>query len=120
MMQEEGSTNRRAFMQKLGGLTAVACGVGAAGGTLLLTAPEARADTAQQRATAAFGLRRDVALLDRNVPALAHASNGDEARYPNRIGNFSKGLPHTNSGEVDLAAYSTLLTALVTGRPEDF
>src|SRR5207302_10833732 len=36
-------------------------------------------------------------------------SNGDETRYPNRIGNYHKGLPHDGFGEVDLAAYSTLL-----------
>jgi len=107
-------------MQILGGLTAAAWGTSAAGGALLLTPPRAQADTAEQRATEAFALRRAVALADRNVLTPEHASNGDEASYPNRIGNFSKGLPHSSTGEVDLAAYNSLLTALTTGRPEDF
>jgi hypothetical protein len=44
-------------------------------------------------------------------------SNGDEKRFkgddgkPNYIGNFHKGLPHNGFGEVDPAAYQTLLDA---------
>ena len=67
-----------------------------------------------------FALRRAVALADRNIPLPVHVSNGDEVRYPNRIGSFSKGLPHSSTGEVDSSAYNSLLTALTTGRPEDF
>src|SRR2546428_441616 len=47
-------------------------------------------------------------------------TNGDEVLYPNRIGNFSKALPHNDIGEVDPAAYDSLLTALTTGDPSDF
>ncbi len=45
-------------------------------------------------------------------------SNGDEERFkgaddkPNYIGNFSKGLPHDKFGEVDRAAYKSLLHAV--------
>lgn len=46
--------------------------------------------------------------------------NGDEALYPNRIGSFSKGLPHNNLGEVDPAAYQAMLDALTSGDPVDF
>ena len=42
-------------------------------------------------------------------------SNGDEGRYPSYIGNFHKGLPHDLFGEVDKAAYQTLLDALSSG-----
>jgi hypothetical protein len=49
-----------------------------------------------------------------------HPINGDEALYPNRIGNYSKGLPHNNVGEVDPAAYQSLLQALSSGDPRDF
>jgi len=47
-------------------------------------------------------------------------NNGDEARYPNRIGNYSKGLPHDDIGEVLPAAYDSLLTAVRSGDPDDF
>ena len=53
-------------------------------------------------------------------PIPKHITNGDETRYPNRIGNFSKGLPHDEWGEVDATAYESLLRALSTGNPEDF
>jgi hypothetical protein len=46
--------------------------------------------------------------------------NGDEARYANFIGNFSQGLPHNGIGEVDTTAYQALLTAVASGRPDDF
>src|SRR5439155_544382 len=38
----------------------------------------------------------------------------------NKIGSYSKALPHNQLGEVDPNAYSALLTALSTGRREDF
>ncbi|HSG41466.1 MAG TPA: vanadium-dependent haloperoxidase, partial [Thermoanaerobaculia bacterium] len=51
----------------------------------------------------------------------AHPCNNDEALYPNKIGSYTKGLPH-NPGtyEVDLAAYNAMITALTTGHPADF
>lgn len=39
-------------------------------------------------------------------------SNGDERDFPTFIGNFHKGLPHDQFGEVDPAAYKSLLKAL--------
>ena len=54
------------------------------------------------------------------MPACRAATNGDEIRYSNRIGNFSKGLPHNAIGEVDPAAYQSLLNAMSTGNPQDF
>lgn len=49
-----------------------------------------------------------------------HVCNGDETLYPNKIGSFSKGLPHDALGEVDLTAYNELVTALSSGDPVDF
>ncbi len=50
----------------------------------------------------------------------AHPNNGDEATFLNKIGNFSKGLPHNELGEVDLNAYQALTQALNNGNPADF
>ncbi|MCM3598246.1 vanadium-dependent haloperoxidase [Metabacillus idriensis] len=50
----------------------------------------------------------------------AHRCNGDEELYPNKIGNFSKALPHNLLGEVDKKAYRSLKKALTSGEPEDF
>ncbi|HEX4802618.1 MAG TPA: vanadium-dependent haloperoxidase [Myxococcaceae bacterium] len=54
------------------------------------------------------------------VPVPAHRNNGDEELYPNRIGNYSKGLPHNRFGEVDSHAYQSLIHALQTRDPGDF
>jgi hypothetical protein len=39
---------------------------------------------------------------------------------PFRIGNYSKGLPHDQFGEVTQPAYDSLLTAVGSGAPADF
>ena len=44
-----------------------------------------------------------------------HHANGDEERYPTRIGSFSKTLPHNEFGEVDPAAYDAPRKALASG-----
>jgi hypothetical protein len=54
------------------------------------------------------------------LPVPGHPNNGDETRYPSRIGNYSKGLPHNSFGEVNPNAYNALLKAVSTGRPSDF
>jgi hypothetical protein len=55
------------------------------------------------------------------TPMPRQVSNGDEERYPNKIANFTKGLPHnTTTGEVDLTAYASLKLALQTRNPLDF
>ncbi|SDD09891.1 vanadium-dependent haloperoxidase [Actinokineospora iranica] len=48
-----------------------------------------------------------------------HVNNGEEGDYP-FVANFSKGLPHDDTGEVVPEAYNLLLRALTTGRAEDF
>lgn len=49
-----------------------------------------------------------------------HPCNGDEKRYPNKISNFSKALPHNQLGEVNIQAYKKYLEALESGDPNDF
>src|SRR5262249_54456519 len=51
---------------------------------------------------------------------VAHPTNGDEARYPSRIANYSKSMPHNDFGEVDLDAYDSLLKAIKTGKSADY
>jgi len=76
--------------------------------------------TAQKRLKEAFEVRQEAALFQKDLPLPGHPCNGDENLYPNKIGNFSKGLPHNQLGEVDLNAYNALIRALSTGDPEDF
>jgi hypothetical protein len=67
------------------------------------------------RQQAAFQVRQSAALFQREQPESPHTNNGDEGLFPAYIGNFTKGLPHAQNGEVDSAAYQTLLQALATG-----
>src|SRR5262249_30668166 len=84
--------------------------------------PATKLDSTQgsARAEKAYTARVQAAVFQKAQPLPDHPNNGDEDRYANRIGNFSKALPHNNLGEVDLNAYNTLLLALKTGNPDDY
>ena len=139
-----GRTGRRRFLGQMGGLSlgtmaTVSAGLAALpmAGIVAEAAPTAGVVTAGAvtagvedtvvagvsgvaRAERAYQVRTQAALNQRLKPLSEHPTNGDEARYPNRIGNFSKGLPHNSLGEVDQAAYDQLLKALRSGDPADF
>jgi len=80
------------------------------------------ANGSNQRANDCARLRRDAANagLQATPQNLQHPNNQDENLYPNKIGNYSKGLPHNNDGTVVLSAYNALLQAINSGRPADF
>jgi hypothetical protein len=65
-------------------------------------------------------IREDVAEAQFLEPNPLHPNNGDEARYPNRIGSSTKGLAHDpTTGEVVPAAYDALIAALRSGEFDD-
>jgi hypothetical protein len=70
---------------------------------------------ARRRHEEAFQVRLRAAERQRAKPVVVQPTNGDEERYPNRIANYSKCLPHNDLGEVDLAVYDDLLRALAAG-----
>ena len=93
--------------------------------TLASVAPLSRAAAPRvapeaTRAERVFRARVRAAELDRDMPAMRHVANGDEARYAARWGNYSKGLPHDAAGQVDRAAYNSYLHAIASGRHDDF
>lgn len=119
----DSDPSRRGFLGCLGlspGLT------GLAGATLLamLEAPSAFANltpiNAGERRNRAFTIRRDAAMLQRDIPETRSLSNGDEELFPSRAASYSKGLPHSDLGEVDLNAYSAFIQALNSGLETDF
>src|SRR6184192_4434912 len=116
--------SRRRFIGRVGGATAATWTAGAIGLSPLLGSKSVRAEAAtvlgRQRAIEAYNLRKDAALADYHLPIVSHPNNGDEDLYSNKIGNYSKGLPHNNLGEVDLAAYNSYLAAIRSGLPSDF
>ncbi len=114
--EKQAGSSRRRFM----GLT----GVAGAAMFSALDLPLAYGDTgpldANQRRQRAFAIRRDAAILQRDRDAQTSIDNGDEQLYPSRIASFTKGLPHSAIGEVDLNAYNAYLTALGSGAESDF
>ncbi|MEH2436596.1 MAG: vanadium-dependent haloperoxidase [Nostoc sp.] len=68
----------------------------------------------------AYRVRLEAARVERSIPIPPHPTNGDEERYPNKIGSDSRGLPHNQLGEVKLEAYNSLTKALTTQNPNDY
>ena len=123
-MNKQHRFTRRNFLHTVG-KTSVAAGVIGIGPVLktqsdVQAAPAAPG--ANQRANACAKIRRDAANAGlQDTPAnLQHPNNLDEELYPNKLGNYSKGLPHNNDGTVVLSAYNALTNALTSRRPEDF
>ena len=79
-----------------------------------------RKGVTNKRVIEAFHLRVREAIQDALVPAAKNVNNGDDARYPDKGGTFTKGLPHDGFGRVDLTAYGTFKTALASGKFSDF
>jgi hypothetical protein len=105
--------SRRAFLGQVGAATLAAT----------VIRPEVQAaNGSNQRANECAKLRRDAATagLQATPQNLQHPNNQDENIYPNKIGNYSKGLPHNNDGTVVLSAYNALVNAINSGRPADF
>ena len=118
---------RRKFIRGLGGAAAAsiamsAASFGAAGGAAgaQSNSTSSSGSSGSTRAQQSFQNRVNAAHAELNVPAPQQITNGDEQRYPNRIGNYSKGLLHNNIGEVEPASYQSFLKAVRSGEPQDF
>ncbi len=120
--------SRRKFFGKLGTAAVGAAALGAAAPLV-----DKRSTVAAQvngngnsfyhwRAVASFQYRADVAQDNfQPIPRrFSRPNNGDDELYANRIGSYSKGLPHQSNGEVVPSAYNALLDALRTGNPTAF
>lgn len=123
------SLTRRKFLGHVGGATAAAMTAGfAASPTLALQSGTDAAEAAGggrlsgdgRRAQQAYLVRHKAALYQRTRPFPDHRPNGDEERYANKIGSYSKALPHDAVGDVDGGAYDALVRAMRTGSPADF
>ncbi|HEX6901545.1 MAG TPA: vanadium-dependent haloperoxidase [Thermoanaerobaculia bacterium] len=120
--------SRRRFLGGLGGAAAATMAAGVVGGMALeplvnvdAVAEAANANSAAaQRRNACWKIRKDMADYWKGQGAVDHPTNGDEDRYPNRIANYSKSLPHNSFGEVDPAAYNSFLAAVASGRAADY
>jgi hypothetical protein len=126
LKEESLQPNRRAFLGRVGVAGAATFAVGVIGVEPLLQTDRSQVHAAtsgsNQRANACAKLRRDAANegLQATPQNLQHPNNNDENLYPNKLGSYSKGLPHNDDGTVVLSAYETLLKAINSGSPADF
>jgi hypothetical protein len=74
----------------------------------------------EQQRKRALKLRLEAAWNDHQAPVAQHPTNGDEERYPNKIGTDTRGLPHDARGEVEPAAWALAAKAFATRDPADF
>jgi membrane-associated phospholipid phosphatase len=73
-----------------------------------------------RRQQAAFDLRHRAALAQSRVRVAAPVVNGDETRFTDALGSYSKGMPHDAEGIVDPEAWNVFIRALETGDSADF
>lgn len=97
--------HRRGFIRGLAALAALPVAGRAAPRNLL----------SGSRQEQALRVREQAARFQSLQAQASHPTNGDESSLPNYIGSFSKGLPHTQLGEVQPSAYQSLLSALAVG-----
>jgi membrane-associated phospholipid phosphatase len=116
--------SRRHFLRRVGGV-AVATGAGFPVGPRLASAATTPGTCTERgplkgraRRNAAYDIRVAAADTERTQPLAEYGCSGDDDRYPTRFASFFKGLPHDKLGEVDLTAYTALLSAIETGRNE--
>lgn len=67
-----------------------------------------------------MALRTQTTGGDAFIAAPAQIDNGDEARYADKSGTYTKGVLQTGIGLVDIAAYQSFKAALSSGAPADF
>ena len=67
------------------------------------------------RVRRAFALRLDAANTNARIPVPPHTTNGDEARYPDKSGTYTKGVLQDGIGLVNPSAFQTFRNAINTG-----
>ncbi|WP_046113956.1 twin-arginine translocation pathway signal protein [Aquincola tertiaricarbonis] len=126
-MSASPSATRRGFLvQASAGLAAgslLPASAQTAGGSAPPAAPADLPDRLpydEQFRRRAFEVRSALARAAAEQPVPPHPTNGDEARYANRIGSDSRGLPHNARGEVDPQAWRLATAAFASRDPADF
>ena len=82
--------------------------------------PLGAANNPRARAFNSYNNRLRAAQSELGIPIPPEITNGDEQRFPNRIGNYSKGLQHNTIGEVVPSSYASLIRAVNTGQAQEF
>ena len=67
------------------------------------------------RVTQSFNIRVGTATVEALIPVPPHTTNGDEARYPDKSGTYSKGILQDGIGLVNRPAFQTFRNAINAG-----
>src|SRR5215212_5303602 len=99
MTEVSPQANRRKFLGQVSLASAATVAAGLVGIEPLFKTERSQVNAApgsNQRANDCAKLRRDAAQtgLQSTPQNVQYPSNGDETLYPNKIGSYSKGLPH--------------------------
>jgi hypothetical protein len=114
MIYTEWKGPRRAFLNRLGKATALGLSTSALGVTAWASGEDPER-LGKNRSEESFKIREECATKERHAGAATQIPNGDEGRYANFIGSYSKGLPHNSIGDVDPDSYHIFLEALKVG-----
>ncbi|HEU0207360.1 MAG TPA: vanadium-dependent haloperoxidase [Candidatus Udaeobacter sp.] len=79
--------------------------------------PDTAMDT---RVKKSFSIRVRTATKEAHIPVPPHTTNGDEERYDDKSGTYTKGILQDGIGLVNANAYRTFKRALNSGRGADF
>lgn len=77
-------------------------------------------DATNKRVQQSFAQRLAAAKREAQIPVPPHTTNGDEGRYFDKSGTYSKGLLQDGIGLVNLNAYQSFKKALDSGQFADF
>jgi hypothetical protein len=72
------------------------------------------------RVRQSYKLRVGTAAKQASIPVPPHTTNGDEQRYPDKCGTYTKGLLQDGIGLVNLAAYRSFRKAINSGEFSDW
>jgi hypothetical protein len=123
-----GGASRRSFLGRVGLFTTTSVVAGVLGSPITskkgkdivqAAEPAGKSDYSNLREKA-FQVRTTAAKKNREIPVPPHPTNGDEAKYANKIATDTRGLPHNQLGEVDLKAYQSFINALNSGDPNEY
>jgi hypothetical protein len=112
------SLDRRSLIRNFGGAGLISTCLGLS--SRPASAVEVGPEEDKKRLANAFGIRKDAADAQSNLPWPSHPTSPDDTAYPAFIGSFTKGLPHDSFGEVSPSAYLALRKALTTSQEADF
>src|SRR6202521_839877 len=121
------SESRRRFLGNVRGVAMAAATVGAIGLEPLLGSKYSVASAADddhngrssgsERAEKAAEIRIEAAKAERRIPTPPHTTNGDEERYADKCGTYTKALLQDGPGRVNLNAYESFKAALHSRNP---